>query len=290
MAPPDAQARNLVSSDSLLASRLAHPGTNAGQRRVQFPRLFSTLRPYDGGQNCRHGLNGRHPELGILASLPCTFPLLRRGELWNTPFCETWNSFLLSAGPTLRVHKALQSFTTGFVPWRMPSLLAVPRYHAHHPCSALWPAQFLPNRAAFPVCSDAKVIPNALCTGRPFPDLLGEGTGDHVWFHCTLNILTVLLLLLSRFSRSCPTLCDPRDGSPPATPSLGLSRQEHWSGLPFPSPMHESEKWKWSHSVVSDPQRPHGQKPTRLPRPWDFPGKSTGVGCHCLLHLDCIKP
>ena len=29
-----------------------------------------------------------------------------------------------------------------------------------------------------------------------------------------------------------------------APPSLGLSRQEHWSGLPFPSPMHESEKWK----------------------------------------------
>ena len=34
-------------------------------------------------------------------------------------------------------------------------------------------------------------------------------------------------------------------------PSLGFSRQEHWSGLPFPSPMHESEKWKWSCSVVS---------------------------------------
>ena len=30
-----------------------------------------------------------------------------------------------------------------------------------------------------------------------------------------------------------------------APPSLGFSRQEHWSGLPFPSPMHESEKWKW---------------------------------------------
>ena len=39
--------------------------------------------------------------------------------------------------------------------------------------------------------------------------------------------------------------------------SLGFSRQEHWSGLPFPSPMHESEKWKWSCSVVSDPQWPH---------------------------------
>ena len=31
-----------------------------------------------------------------------------------------------------------------------------------------------------------------------------------------------------------------------APPSLGFSRQEHWSGLPFPSPMHASEKWKWS--------------------------------------------
>ena len=37
-----------------------------------------------------------------------------------------------------------------------------------------------------------------------------------------------------------------------APPSLGFSRQEHWSGLPFPSPMHESERWKWSHSVMSD--------------------------------------
>ena len=35
-----------------------------------------------------------------------------------------------------------------------------------------------------------------------------------------------------------------------APPSLGFSRQEHWSGLPLPSPMHESEKWKWSCSVV----------------------------------------
>ena len=37
----------------------------------------------------------------------------------------------------------------------------------------------------------------------------------------------------------CPTLCKPIDGSPPGLPSLGFSRQEHWSGLPFPSPMHE---------------------------------------------------
>ena len=42
--------------------------------------------------------------------------------------------------------------------------------------------------------------------------------------------------------QSCPTLCDPIDGSHQAPPSLGFSRQEQWSGLPFPSPMRESEK------------------------------------------------
>jgi len=42
--------------------------------------------------------------------------------------------------------------------------------------------------------------------------------------------------------QSCPTLCDSIDGSQPGFPSLGFSRQEHWSGLPFPSPMQESEK------------------------------------------------
>ena len=82
--------------------------------------------------------------------------------------------------------------------------------------------------------------------------------------------------------QSCLTLCDPIDGSHQAPPSLGFSRQEHWSGLPSPSPMHESEKRKGSHSVVSDFSRSHGLQPTRLLHPWDFPGKSIGVGCHRL--------
>ena len=42
--------------------------------------------------------------------------------------------------------------------------------------------------------------------------------------------------------QSCLTLCDPIDDFLPGSPSLGFSRQEHWSGLPFSSPMHESEK------------------------------------------------
>ena len=40
---------------------------------------------------------------------------------------------------------------------------------------------------------------------------------------------------------------------------------------------------KWSRSVMSDSSWPHGLQPTRLLHPWDFPGKSTGVGCHHLL-------
>jgi len=46
----------------------------------------------------------------------------------------------------------------------------------------------------------------------------------------------------AKLLQSCLILCDPIDGSPPGSPSLGFSRQEHRSGLPFPSPMHESEK------------------------------------------------
>ena len=71
--------------------------------------------------------------------------------------------------------------------------------------------------------------------------------------------------------------------------SLRFSRQEHWSGLPFPSPTHESKKWKWSRSVVSDSVRPHRRQPIRLPCPWDSPGKNTGVGCHFLLQLMKVK-
>ena len=38
---------------------------------------------------------------------------------------------------------------------------------------------------------------------------------------------------------------------------------------------------------MSDSVRPHRWQPTRLPRPWDSPGKNTGVGCHFL--LQCVK-
>ena len=103
-----------------------------------------------------------------------------------------------------------------------------------------------------------------------------------LFFSFLVTLCTLLLLLLSHFTRVrlCAT---PETTAHQAPPSLGFSRREHWSGLPFPSPMHESEKWKWSRSVVSDPQRPHGLQPSRLLHPWDFPGKSSGMGSHFFL-------
>ena len=65
----------------------------------------------------------------------------------------------------------------------------------------------------------------------------GGWLGEKVRLHL---FSSMLLLLLSRFSRV--RLCvTPETAAHQAPPSLGFSRQEHWSGLPFPSPVHESE-------------------------------------------------
>ena len=89
--------------------------------------------------------------------------------------------------------------------------------------------------------------------------------------------------------QSCPTLCNLIDGSPPGSPVPGIlqARTLEWVAISFSN----AWKWKCSHSVLSDPQRPHGQQqqPSRLLCPWDFPGKSTGVECHCLLHYYCYR-
>ena len=72
-----------------------------------------------------------------------------------------------------------------------------------------------------------------------------KGTPLHWWWECKLvqrqPLRRTVLLLLSHFSRVrlCAT---PQTAAHQAPPSLGFSRQEHWSGLPFPSPMHGSEK------------------------------------------------
>ena len=69
------------------------------------------------------------------------------------------------------------------------------------------------------------------------------------------------------------------DWSPPGSSILGIfqARVLEWGAISFS----KSE----SCSVVSDSSRPHGLEPTRLLHPWDFPGKSTGVGCHHLFRF-----
>ena len=57
-----------------------------------------------------------------------------------------------------------------------------------------------------------------------------------------LCLLTAAAATAAKSLQSCWTLCDCIDGSPPGSPFLGFSRQENWNALPFPSPVHESEK------------------------------------------------
>ena len=85
--------------------------------------------------------------------------------------------------------------------------------------------------------------------------------------------------------QSCPTLCDPTDGSPPGSPIPDIlqARTLEWVAISF------SNEWKWKVKVKSlsrvwlfaTPRTAAYQAPPSM----DFPGKSTGVGCHCLLQF-----
>ena len=110
-----------------------------------------------------------------------------------------------------------------------------------------------------------------------------------------ISRVTMLMLMLSRFSRV--RLCvTPQMAAHQAPPSLGFSRQEHWSGLPFPSPMHESEKWKRSRSVsvrlFVTPWTTAYQAPPSMgfcrQEYWSGVPSPSPVVCYCLVAKSCL--
>ena len=71
---------------------------------------------------------------------------------------------------------------------------------------------------------------------------MGEGNGMKAVLMYKLPIISTAADAIAKSLQSCPTLCYSIDGSPLVSSVPGILRQEYWSGLPFPSPMHESEK------------------------------------------------
>ena len=132
---------------------------------------------------------------------------------------------------------------------------------------------------------------------------------DNKMIHVYIDMY-LLLLLLSRFSHVW-LFVTPWTVAHQALLSMGLSRQEYWSRLPFPSSgdlpgpgiepasltssalaggfFTTGVSWEAPYmdlkqvTSLSRVLQPRGLQPTRLLHPWDFTGMSTGVGCHCLL-------
>ena len=100
-----------------------------------------------------------------------------------------------------------------------------------------------------------------------------------------LDSFSLFYLPAAKLLQLCPTLCDPRDSRPPGFPVPGIlqARTLEWVAISF------SNAWKWkvkakslSHvRLLATPWTAAYQAPLSM----DFPGKSTGVGCHCLLRF-----
>ena len=94
----------------------------------------------------------------------------------------------------------------------------------------------------------------------------------------------------SEVAQSCPTLSDPMDCSPPGSSIHGIfqARVLEWGAIAFSGRLRAAAAAAVT-SVVSDSVRRRRRQPTRLPRPWDSPGKNTAVGCHVRLQGVKVK-
>ena len=104
-----------------------------------------------------------------------------------------------------------------------------------------------------------------------------------MWNYMLGCIYTSIAAAAAKSLQSCQTLCDSIDSSPPGSPIPGIlqARILEWVAISF------SNAWKWKVKVKSLSHVRLFATPWtaahQAPPPWDSPGKSTGVGCHCLL-------
>ena len=128
-------------------------------------------------------------------------------------------------------------------------------------------------------CWVASVMSNSVRPHRGQPTKLSrpwDSPGENIGVDCHF-LLQCRKVKMKVKSPSCvQLLATPWTAAYQAPPSMGFSRQEHWSGLPFSSPMHACMLNRFSH--VQPLVTPWTIDCTRLLCPWDFPGKSTGVG------------
>ena len=103
-----------------------------------------------------------------------------------------------------------------------------------------------------------------------------------------LNSYVATAAVTAKSLHSCPTLCDPIDGSQAGSsiPRILQARLLEWVAIAFSNALMHA-KSRRSRLTLCDPP---GQLPTRLVCPWDSQGKNTGMGCHFFLQQLCYLP
>ena len=146
-------------------------------------------------------------------------------------------------------------------------------------------------------CQVASVVSDSVWPHRRQPTRLPcpwDSPGKNTGVDCHFLLQYIKVKSESEVAQSCPTLSDPMDCSLPGSSIHGIfqARVLEWGAIAF------SIKsgccccccsccFCWVTSVMSDSVQPQRWQPTKLPCPWDSPGKNTGEGCHFL--LQCVS-
>ena len=102
------------------------------------------------------------------------------------------------------------------------------------------------------------------------------------YFKITCNYIHIYAAAAAKSLQSCPTPCDPTDGSPPGSsvPGILQARTLEWVAISFSNACMHAKSLQPCPTMCD----PMDNTPPRLLCPQDSLGKNTGVGCHFLLH------